>query len=337
MYTVNNYKNIVLYVLLCMFCISCVPLKQYEKIKNDNDRFIKEREELISENEKLTVENTELKSILESIENDKAKLADNEKSAASQLKQLQEENNNLKTRYEDLNKTYQSLLSGSDNETRQLMQKLENSHEELYQQEDELKKLALKIENDKIELANLKKELESRKSKLVELENIVQKKDKALDDIREKVSTALTGYENKGLTITRKNSKIYVSLEEKLLFKSGSSNVDDKGKEALKKLGSVLEQNPDINITIEGHTDDVPVLPGSAVKDNWDLSVQRATAIVRILLENSQINPKRLIASGRSKYIPVDNTKTDEARQKNRRTEIILTPDLKEIFQIIDN
>lgn len=106
---------------------------------------------------------------------------------------------------------------------------------------------------------------------------------------------------------------------------------------ALKKLAKVVEQNPEINITIEGHTDDVPVIPGSNYKDNWDLSVLRATSIVRILLEDSTINPQPLTTAGRSQYQPVDAAKTPEARQKNRRTEIILSPKLDELYKLADN
>ena len=137
--------------------------------------------------------------------------------------------------------------------------------------------------------------------------------------------------------MTRKNGKVYVSLDEQLLFPSGSTDVDPRGKSALKKLAGVLEQNRDINIMIEGHTDDVPIIPGSKFKDNWDLSVSRATAIIRILLDGSSIDPKRLTAAGRGEYFPVDTRKTPDARQKNRRTEIILEPNLDEVFDLIGN
>jgi chemotaxis protein MotB len=158
-----------------------------------------------------------------------------------------------------------------------------------------------------------------------------------VDALKQKVSAALMGFEGQGLTVTKKNGKIYVSLEEQLLFGSGSTTVDAKGVSALKKLAAVLEQNPDINITVEGHTDDVPVVPGSQLVDNWDLSVRRATSIIRILTENSSINPKRLTASGRGEYMPVNTAKSAEARQKNRRTEIILTPNLDDLFEILEN
>jgi len=126
-------------------------------------------------------------------------------------------------------------------------------------------------------------------------------------------------------------------LEDKLLFKSGSYEVNQSGANAVKKLAKVLEQNQDINVLIEGHTDDVPYRTENALKDNWDLSVKRATTVVRILLEGTNIDAKRLTAAGRSQYMPVDKGKTSEARQKNRRTEIILTPKLDELFKILDS
>jgi chemotaxis protein MotB len=128
-----------------------------------------------------------------------------------------------------------------------------------------------------------------------------------------------------------------VSLDEKLLFKSGSIVVDPAGVNALKRLATILEQNPDINITIEGHTDNVPLTTSPSMKDNWDLSVKRATSIVRILLEGGRIAPSRLTAAGRGEFIPVEAANTPTARQKNRRTEIILTPKLDELYQIIDD
>ena len=127
-----------------------------------------------------------------------------------------------------------------------------------------------------------------------------------------------------------------MSLDEKLLFKSGSTVVDPNGVRALKQLAVVLANNRDIDIMIEGHTDDVPFRKGSSIKDNWDLSVMRATSIVRILLDGSGIDPTRLTVAGRGEYLPVDPARTTEARRKNRRTEIILSPDLSEIFKILE-
>jgi chemotaxis protein MotB len=164
----------------------------------------------------------------------------------------------------------------------------------------------------------------------------LNKKDSTVKELKAKVMDALTGYEGKGLTIAQKNGKIYVSLDESLLFASGSFTVDPKGVEAIKKLAKVLETNSDINVLIEGHTDNVPFTSTGALKDNWDLSAMRATAIVKIITKNSTVDPKRLTAAGKSQYDPIGSNDTKEGRATNRRTEIILTPKLDELFQIIE-
>ena len=141
-----------------------------------------------------------------------------------------------------------------------------------------------------------------------------------MQDLKNKVSEALLGFENNGLTVTNKNGKVYVSLDEKLLFKTASWDIDANGRSALKKLAGVLEKNPNIQVTIEGHTDNVPYNPGTGqLRDNWDLSVKRATTVVRVLLEGSKINPGRLTASGRSEYFPVEAGRY--SRMHDRRTE----------------
>jgi chemotaxis protein MotB len=179
------------------------------------------------------------------------------------------------------------------------------------------------------------KELAETENRLAELQNILDQKDAEVKALRNKVADALKGFEDKGLTIYEKNGKVYVSLDEKLLFASGSWDIDNNGKAALTELGKVLANDHDINVVIEGHTDNVPYRGSGNVKDNWDLSVMRATAVVKELLKNKEINPQRISASGRSEYLPVENEDTREARAKNRRTDIILTPKLDELFKII--
>jgi chemotaxis protein MotB len=181
------------------------------------------------------------------------------------------------------------------------------------------------------------KELAEKEAKLAELQNILTQKDAEVKALKNKVADALKGFEEMGLTIYEKNGKVYVSLDEKLLFASGSWDIDSKGKEALGELGKVLANDQNINVVIEGHTDNVPYKGSSAVKDNWDLSVMRATAVVKEILKNKEIIPSRITASGRSEYLPVEDDDTKEARAKNRRTEIILTPKLDELFKIIDS
>jgi chemotaxis protein MotB len=170
---------------------------------------------------------------------------------------------------------------------------------------------------------------------LAELQAAIHKQDSITNALRKAVADALMGFEGKGLTVHMKDGKVYVSLEEKLLFASGKWVVSKDGTDALKDLAKVLEKNPDINVLIEGHTDNVPLNSQNQVEDNWDLSVMRATSIVKILLANGKINPTRLVASGRGEFLPVVPNNSASNKAKNRRTEIILSPKLDELMQII--
>ena len=179
------------------------------------------------------------------------------------------------------------------------------------------------------ELENKEMALSDRSRRVAELEGMLRS--------REEVTDALTGFEGKGLSISIRNGNVYVSMDDKLLFRSGSFEIDPNGARAVRDLSEVLAQNPDINVMVEGHTDDVPYRSNGQLKDNLDLSAKRATTVVRLLLENKQIAPSRIIAAGRGESLPVDPAKTSEARAKNRRTEIILTPKLDELMQLMKN
>jgi chemotaxis protein MotB len=317
--------------------LTCVSPRQFKTLQHENRNCREENDLLKGENEKLTVDNNELKSRMEATNKNISSLLEDSTRKKSELDHLLAEYNQLRQRYQGLSSSQETIIKGSDTEKKRLLEQLQATQEDLIKREDELNRLSGTLDEKKANLEQLKNELEKRNARLIELESILLRKESAVNALKQKVSEALLGFENQGLTVSQKNGKVYVSLEEKLLFKSGSTEVDVKGVNALKKLAKVLEQNPDINIMIEGHTDDVKVIPGSAYKDNWDLSVQRATAIVRILLDGSKINPKRLTASGKGEFMPVDPGKTPEARQKNRRTEIILTPKLDELFKILEN
>ena len=329
-------RIILIDIIILMSLIACVPASQFKETQLESQNCQEERDLLFSSNEKLTVENTELKSNLENNKDIVKRLSSDSLKKQEELDHLKKQHAQLTQQYNDLKNAQDELLSGSATETRKLLNQLQTTQSDLQKREDQLNQLSRSVDEKKRNLDDLKAELEERNQRLTELERILARKDSAVDALKHKVSAALLGFENQGLTITQKNGKVYVSLEEQLLFKSGSTEVDAKGVSALKKLAQVLEQNPDINIMIEGHTDDVPVIKGSAFTDNWDLSVQRATSIVRILLDGTSINPKRLLASGRGEFMPVDPAKTSVARQKNRRTEIILTPKLDELFRILE-
>jgi len=331
-------KPLISFGLICLLSLSCVSTKQYKDLQETSQKYLDERDLLKAENQKLSVNNTEMKSHLAELEKSVSALQEEVDAKTNELSQLQKDYNLLKRRYFDLQTAQEELIKGNVKETRRLLKELQTTQEELMTKEDELRQLEQTLNTKKVNLDELQFELAERNARLIELEDILNRKDSVVNALKEKVSAALLGFENDGLTVALKNGKVYVSLEEQLLFKTGSYEVDQKGVNALKKLARVLEANPDINIMIEGHTDDVPyITSGGPIKDNWDLSVKRATAIVRILLDGSTINPQRLIAAGRGEFMPVDPAKTPEARQKNRRTEIILTPKLDELFRILEN
>lgn len=181
----------------------------------------------------------------------------------------------------------------------------------------------------------LSDDLQKREARLKEVEDALHKRDEATNALKDKLQQALLGFQQNGLTVDIRNGKVYVSLTDKLLFPSGSITIDSRGKMALQQLAVVLNKEPDINIAVEGHTDDKKVLKLGQIKDNWDLSVLRATSVCRYLTEVEQVDPHRLTATGKSQYQPVDLDNTPEALAKNRRIEIILTPKLDELYNLI--
>jgi chemotaxis protein MotB len=188
------------------------------------------------------------------------------------------------------------------------------------------------------ELARLSKmtqeQLEEEQKRLTQMRQLMDQQRQAIENLRKKMTDALVNFRPEELTVSIKNGKVYVSLQESLLFPSGSAAVNPKGKEALGTLAQVLNLNPDINVSIEGHTDSIPMK--GKFEDNWALSVGRATSIVRILTDTYKVDPTRVIASGRSKYEPVDANETPEGRARNRRTEIILSPKLDELMKLLE-
>ncbi len=306
-----------IFLISVLFLItSCVSSKKFNELTSNFDS-------LREQNQTLKVQNTELQGKIgkqeKEIEDLSAKLEEN----IGNLKNSLETNQRLSQLNSELENQLKSLKTGSSEEIARLMEKLQQTQTDLQKREDILK--------------SAQNELEQRSIRLKELENALRQKDDAVKQLRQKVMDALLGFNNKGLTINEKNGKVYVSLDEQLLFKTGQWEVDPKGQQALASLAEVLGQNSDINVLVEGHTDDVPMRGTGMVKDNWDLSVMRATAVTRILLKNKAVDPKRITSAGRGEFFPIDQAKTPEARQKNRRTEIILTPRLDEIFRILES
>ena len=326
-------------ILIALISASCVTGKRYNTLNDRSLMLLIERDSLKAENIWLSMSNRELTTKSMQLTKDTDRLTRELEEVKTDLTQKREDLGSLTDRYEELQKAQAELVAGKAQETQQLLAELRQAQADLQQKEGLMRDLEMNLDTKKASLEELTYELERRNARLTELEKMLDAQQRAVKELKDKVSDALFGFENNGLTVSIKNGQVYVSMEDKLLFKTGSYEIDANGRTALRKLGALLEKNPDITITIEGHTDDVPyrAAPGQQILDNWDLSVKRATTVVRVLTQDTNINPKRLIASGRSEYMPVDNRKTADARQKNRRTEIILTPDLSGLYKILES
>ena len=246
----------------------------------------------------------------------------------------EKENTNLKKDLSDLTQKHKILTEQNNDLTvkhNDLQNKYKNLVDESLSQTDKLNK-ALMAKSD--ELDAKEKLLTERERSLDEAKKIIARQDSITNRLNTVLRNALLGFNSDELSVEIKNGKVYVSMSDKLLFKSGSSAVEEKGKEALKLLGAVLEKNSDIDILVEGHTDNVPIKT-SVYKDNWDLSVARATTIVRALTNDYKIAPTRLTASGKGEFFPKAGNETAEGRAINRRTEIILSPKMEEIMQLL--
>lgn len=323
-------------LLLTSTFFSCVSPRVVNDLRSDRDSLqtslitcTTERSEFKTENDSLVEEHEMLTKQVRKLEKDTTLLGNSYR----KLNSLYTELNNT---YEKIIASNKELISEKSAKSNEILVELNTMKDKLKQKQDELlkKEMALKERNEKLQ--SLSSQLDQREQKVNELEHKLNQKDSALQNLKTTINKALFNFLDKGVTVETRNNKIYLTLEEQLLFPSGKYTVDKKGEQALLEIAKVLKQNPDITVMVEGHTDDVPVISGSRFKDNWELSVLRATEVVKILNEKGDIPGNRLIAAGRSYYVPVIDKDTPEARTKNRRTEIILTPDLKEIFDLIN-
>jgi chemotaxis protein MotB len=249
----------------------------------------------------------------------------------------------LQNKYDELSDAYDLLTSKNSRymadkakETKKLLEQLEVAQSELFAKEDELNKLSSSLDAKEQELKLAQEELEARSARVTELESIINKKDSMVTALKQSISKALRGLEGEGLTIEQRNGKVYISLEEDLLFASGKYTVNSGGVAALNKLATALAPQKDLEILVEGHTDSIPLSGRGLVKDNWDLSVMRATNVVKVLTKNPSLNPLQLTAAGRAEFVPLATNKTKEGRGANRRIEMILSPNLDDLFDLLE-
>lgn len=274
--------------------------------------------------------------VFNDLESRYAELKDNFNRQTKTIESLNEELKDLTEKYVTQEASLQQT-EDSLNLKQQKLEQLESSLDLLkLQSESALKERITENEELLKKIAERENELADRMARVEELEGLIARQKQAMRNLKERLSDALLNFEDKGLTVEARDGKVYVSMENKLLFKSGSWTVEAAGQNAIKSLAGVLAENPDIAILIEGHTDNVPYRGKGPLKGNWDLSTKRATAIVNQLLENPDILPQNLTAAGRGEYLPIAPNSTRSGRAANRRIEVVLSPQLDEISQIIN-
>lgn len=316
-------KKVCLIAFTAATLTSCVSAKVYKDLEA---RFA----DLKAENQDLDHDLTTSERLRKQFEEQAAQLEKDLKTTTAERDDLQRKYTAAQANLKNLQESYDALESNSSKALAENSQK----NRELLSELDE-KQAALAAEQTRLE--KMQRDLTERSRRVEELESMIAAKDAKMRALKDAISKALVDFEGNGLTVEQRDGKVYVSLENKLLFDSGSWTVGTNGRQAVNQLGSVLAQNPEIAVLIEGHTDDVPYGGNGPLKDNWDLSTKRATAIVEILNQNSQIDPKNLTAAGRGEFAPVAPNTTPEGKAKNRRIEVILTPKLDEVTKLLND
>ena len=308
-------KKISIGLLALALTTSCVSKKIYNDLeskfadlKKENRTISDENAALLASKKQLESEKEALNKKLDGVNANLAKTQADYEAAKNKMKVMQDS-------YGALEKNSNEALEANMKKNRDLLAQLDAKAKALAQEQEKLN---------------------ASSQRLKELEDLIAAKEASMKKLKETLSNALNGFEGKGLTVEQKNGKVYVSMENKLLFNSGSWAVGTEGKKAVVEVGKVLGDNPDISVLMEGHTDNDPYNGSGPITDNWDLSTKRATAIVTILGENSKVNKQNLTAAGRSEYAPLGSNSTAEGKSKNRRIEIILTPKLDEISKMLN-
>lgn len=314
----------ILILSLLIIATSCVSSKRYKDLLAENEQCSEELKKFKSSALDNEASNKELKEQLKLMQSNLDQLEEDTTELGKNYRDLKLEYDKAMSVSKSLESKYKSLQKVGAKEAARLQKDLETKIIEVQRKEDALMQLER-------ELNAKQRALEEREKRVKELEEIISKQEAARKALLEKINQALRGFKEKGLSVEEKDGKIYVSLEAKLLFPSGSTAVDKEGQQAIVKLAEILETQNDLEIVVEGHTDTDALKKNSHPKNNWELSVLRATAVVEIMMDNSKMDPKTISASGRSEFHPVD----ENDKAKNRRIEIIIIPNLKPLYEMI--
>ena len=312
---------------------ACVPVKKFEEISDKQEVCAAELKTLKTLKTELQTENIELQSENQQLNDLNKRLIDDSTILGKSLRIKEKQYDKIDLLNQRIQDQLEMLQKGQSIEKQRLMADLEKRKSDLLVLEDQLRDFEIDLNNKKKQLEDMSVELQKREQRVNELEEIIANKDAIVKALKDKVAKALLGFRDKGLSVIEKDGKVYVSMDAKLLFASGSTKVDSEGIKALKELAKVLEDQKDLEILVEGHTDTDKMRSNAHPKDNWELSVLRATSVVKIMLGNSNMDPTTISASGRSQFIPIDL----ENKAKNRRIEVVLIPKLDELFEIINN
>jgi chemotaxis protein MotB len=303
----NLPKTIVLALVVALLASGCVSKKKYREMESLKNRVQEMLDKRGDELTKLRTDVASLSAKLSDCDEARIRLANDTTRLASANRKMRSEYGDMKTSCDQLNANYQKLKAQSSEKMRDMV--------------------------DQLEL--LQRNLNQREKRLAEVEGMLHQRDSIMTLLQKRVSDALLGFKDDGLTVEIKDGKVYVSLSNKLLFASGSTKIDANGQKALQGLANVLKGQKDLTIMVEGHTDDQMVSNLGSIKDNWDLSVMRSTEVVRVLVA-SGVEPIRIIPAGHGEFVPKVNGSTPEARAANRRTEIVISPKLDELYQLIN-
>jgi chemotaxis protein MotB len=309
---------------------SCISSKVHNELLGKYAAVSLENNRLLLENQDYLLKNEDLNALSERLKTKYDQLVKDTTNLQTELRRLERNYSDLNRSYEFLLENNNTLLATNARENRALLEQLEQAQVQLTLKQDSLQR-------EQTRMNEVQAQLRERETKLRDLETLIARKDSTNEFIRTKLSSALLGFEGKGLSVEMRNGLVYVSLENSLLFRSGSWTVEARGKEALDQLATVLAEQPEIKINVEGHTDSDAFRSSGQVRDNWDLSVMRATSVVKILTENKGVDPTRISASGRGEFQPLTSNDTPDGKAKNRRTEIILTPNLAGLLELVGN
>lgn len=322
-------------VLLIVALSSCVPQRKFTELESRHAELNRKYNELDSMHSALNLSNEAALNKLDELKKDYNRLMEDYKEKEGLY-------DRVKKSYDQLTENYEKRIASEAMSKDELKKSLRELEAKLQKKEQELNEKEANLIKKEEEASKLSKnikliesDLKDREEKIKELESLIKKKEENVEKLKQTLTKALIGFKDNGLTVTSKDGKVYVSVDESLLFMSGKTNVNPEGRKALLKLCEALKGESDFNIVVEGHTDNVPIKT-ARFDDNWDLSVLRATSVTRMMIEDGGIDPLKIIPSGRGEYYPIDKADTKEARAKNRRIEIILSPNLGEIMKILN-